>query len=284
MTTPSAAFISDQYLADYFVRIAYQGDGGPTLETLATLHALHPQAIPFENLDSLRGRTVSLDPDVVHDKLVLGQRGGYCYEHNGLFKRVLEKLGFEVKGLMARVMWFAPEGTITQRSHMILRVELEGHSYIADVGFGGLVLTAPLRLDAEEEQATPHERFRLRRNDGHTETSVQAWLGHEWRTLYRFELTEQLAIDYEGPNWYACTHPDSRFVNDLLAARAPAGERYTLLNNQLSMRSAEGKKKQVLHSADELRAVLEDVFGIAVPKDEATDAALARVVLRGAHV
>jgi len=281
MTVPTAARMTDQDLADYFARVAYQGDGKPTLETLAALHALHPQAIPFENLDSLSGRAISLDPAAVHAKLVRGQRGGYCYEHNGLFKRVLEKLGFEVKGLMARVMWFAPEGTITPRSHMILRVELDGCSYIADVGFGGLVLTAPLRLDILDDQATPHESMRLVRANG--EICLQAGLGHEWRALYRFDLAEQLTIDYEGPNWYACTHPSSRFVNDLLVARAPTGARYTLLNNQLSIRSIEGKKKQVLHSADELRAVLEDVFGIAVPKDEATNAALARIVLRGAH-
>ncbi|HSD37287.1 MAG TPA: arylamine N-acetyltransferase [Rhodocyclaceae bacterium] len=281
MTTSTAPPISDQDLADYFARIAYQGDGRPTLETLATLHALHPQAIPFENLDPLSGSVVKLDHEAVQAKLVHGGRGGHCYEHNGLLKRVLEKLGFTVKGLVARVMWFAPEGTLTPRTHMVLRVDIDGVSYLADVGFGGLVLTAPLRLDTQDEQPTPHEHFRLVHTNG--DICVKAGLGHEWRALYRFDLTEQLAIDYEGPNWYACTHPTSRFVNDLLVARAPVGARYTLLNNQLSMRSAEGKKKQALHSADELRSVLEDVFGIAVPRGDATEAALARIILRGAH-
>ncbi|MEC5384976.1 arylamine N-acetyltransferase [Uliginosibacterium sp. H3] len=282
MTMPIAVPLSDEDLADYFTRIAYSGDGKPTLQTLATLHALHPQAIPFENLDPLSGRVVNLAPDAVFAKLARNRRGGHCYEHNGLLKRVLEKLGFTVKGLVARVMWFAPEGTLTPRTHMVLRVDLEGVSYLVDVGFGGLVMSAPLRLDTQDEQATPHERFRLVRTDA--DICVQAGLGHEWRALYRFDLTEQLAIDYEGPNWFACTHPTSRFVNDLLVARAPAGARYTLLNNHLSLRDAAGKKKQVLHDAGELRRVLEEVFAIAVPQDEATDAALARVVLRGGHI
>lgn len=34
-------------------------------------------------------------------------------------------------------------------------------TYIADVGFGGLTLTAPLQLIPAIEQPTPHETFRL---------------------------------------------------------------------------------------------------------------------------
>ena len=281
MTTVNASSLTDKDLDDYLERIGYEAVRAPTLETLAALHALHPQAIPFENLDPLRLRPISLDSAVIHDKLVRGRRGGYCYEQNGLFKRVLEKLGFEVKGLMARVMWFAPEGTITPRSHMILRVVIDGRSYLADVGFGGLVLTVRLLLDKSGEQSTPHELFRLVPMG--EEICVQAKVREAWPALYRFDLAEQLTMDYDSPNWYACTHPASRFVNDLLAARAPVGMRYTLLNNHLTTRTVEGKKKQVLHSADELRSVLENVFDIEVPGDAAMHAALERIVLRGSH-
>ncbi|MDB5813964.1 MAG: nat [Rhodocyclales bacterium] len=271
--------MTDDDLGAYFARIGYTGDGKPTLATLAALHVLHPQAIPFENLDSLRQLSVSLDPQVVYDKLLRAQRGGYCYEQNGLFKRVLERLGFEVKGLLARVLWFAPEGTITPRSHMILRVEIDGRSYIADIGFGSFTLTAPLLLDSTGEQATPHEIFRL--TPLGNDICIQAKMRGEWRSLYRFELTEQAAVDYESPNWYACTHPSSRFVNNLICARTVPDKRYTLLNNQLSTHSlSEGTSKQILHTAEALRASLRDVFGIAVPQDEAMTAALEKIVLR----
>ncbi len=195
-----------------------------------------------------------------------------------MFKRVLERLGFEVKGLLARVLWFAPEGTITPRSHMILRVEIDGRSYIADIGFGSFTLTAPLLLDCTIEQATPHEPFRLISLDN--DICIQAKVRGEWRALYRFELTEQAAVDYEGPNWYACTHPSSRFVNTLMCARTVPGKRYTLLNNQLSTHSlSEGTSKQMLRTADALRTSLRDVFGIAVPEDEAMTAALEKIAL-----
>ena len=52
-------------------------------------------------------------------------------------------------------------GPIGPRSHMLLLVDLDGLPYIADVGFGGNVLTAPLRLEPHIAQATPHESHRL---------------------------------------------------------------------------------------------------------------------------
>ncbi|MDB5461034.1 MAG: acetyltransferase [Caulobacteraceae bacterium] len=38
----------------------------------------------------------SLAPEALQAKLVTGGRGGYCHEHNGVFKAALEALGFQV--------------------------------------------------------------------------------------------------------------------------------------------------------------------------------------------
>ena len=74
----------------YFRRIGYDGPRDASLETLRELHRLHPQAIPFENLDPLLGRPVNLDPASLQAKLVEGGRGGYCFEQNGVlvFRRI----------------------------------------------------------------------------------------------------------------------------------------------------------------------------------------------------
>ena len=95
----------------YFARIGYDGPRTPTLETLRALHLLHPAAIAFEAIDVLLDRGIDLDPAAVDAKLITAGRGGYCYEQNGLFKRVLTALGFEVEGLIARVQWGAPAET-----------------------------------------------------------------------------------------------------------------------------------------------------------------------------
>ena len=149
----------------YFRRVGYDGPRTATLETLRALHLLQPQAIAFENLDPLLKRPVRLDPASLQAKLVDGGRGGYCFEHNLLFAHVLRALGFKVQEATARVRWGVPPGVHTPRVHALLVVEADGGSYLADVGFGGNVLTGPLLLKSREEQATPHEPFRLVQED-----------------------------------------------------------------------------------------------------------------------
>ncbi len=84
-------------LGAYFKRIGYDGPRTNTLETLRALHLLHPQAIPFENLDPLLKRPVKLDLPSLEAKLVAGGRGGYCFEQDLLFAQVLSALGFKVQ-------------------------------------------------------------------------------------------------------------------------------------------------------------------------------------------
>ena len=81
-------------LARYFTRIGYHGPAEPTLEVLRQLHLLHPQAIPFENIDAYSGLGVSLDLARIADKMLARGRGGYCFEHNRLFQAVLEHWAF----------------------------------------------------------------------------------------------------------------------------------------------------------------------------------------------
>ncbi|QTF93484.1 arylamine N-acetyltransferase [Halomonas sp. BM-2019] len=94
--------------AAYRARIGHEGELSPTLETLRRLQARHVAAIPFENLDILLGRGIDISPRAVETKLIGARRGGYCFEQNALFKRVLEAIGFQVEGLLARVLWMAP--------------------------------------------------------------------------------------------------------------------------------------------------------------------------------
>src|SRR5690349_12077583 len=93
----------DPNIDAYFERIGFSGSIAPTLQTLETLHALHPAAIPFENLDPLMGVPVRLELKNLEQKLLFDKRGGYCFEHNLLFKAMLEDLGYDAAGLAARV-------------------------------------------------------------------------------------------------------------------------------------------------------------------------------------
>jgi N-hydroxyarylamine O-acetyltransferase len=248
----------------YFGRIGYGGSHAPTLETLRALHVAHPASIPFENLDPVLGRPVALDAASLTSKLIGSGRGGYCYEQNGLFLRVLSALGFKVAGLAARVLRGHIEPNAPPRSHMLLKVEVEGETFIADVGFGLLTLTAPVRLHETEVQETPHGAVRLRRVADEFELDAQA--DRDWQVLYRFSLEEQLLQDYEAPNWYRATHPDSPFVRNLMVARPLEDGRLGLLNNQFSIRTNDGElSRHQLISGAEIVEVLEEDFGISLP-------------------
>jgi N-hydroxyarylamine O-acetyltransferase len=260
----------------YFQRIGYVGNREPSLETLRELQRKHTAAIAFENLNPLLGLPVRLDVASLERKLVTDRRGGYCFEQNGLFSQVLRALGFELVGLAARVTWNQAEDASTARSHMLLRVTIDRRDYIADVGFGVMTLTEPIRLEVDVEQQTSHEPFRLAAH-GTNELKLQAKLLGAWKTLYRFDLTPQLPIDYEVANYYISTHPASQFVQNLMAARTSAEHRYALINNELSIHRDGHTTRRVLANADELRAALEGEMQLRMPESAALMTLLTRL-------
>jgi N-hydroxyarylamine O-acetyltransferase len=262
----------------YFQRIGYSGECTPTLKTLQSIHQHHAEAIAFENLNPFLKQPVLLDATSLQQKLIYEGRGGYCFEQNLLFRSVLSAVGFQVTNLAARVLWNLKEGTITPRTHMLLQVDIDGEKYIADVGFGGLTLSAPLSLTADIEQSTPHEPFRLIVVD-HSYI-MQAYIGQEWKSLYRFDLQEQQLPDYEVSNWYVSTHPNSLFVNTLIAARPDTDCRYALRNNQLTTHHLHGRtERRVLSTVTELGTALEDIFHLKLPASANLDNALQQLVL-----
>ena len=258
--------MSDDFDLDaYFARIGYGGPARADLETLSALHAAHVGAIPFESLDPLTGRPVRLDLAHLQAKLVRSRRGGYCFEQNHLFRAVLETIGFAVTGLGGRVVWSAPaDAPLGPRLHMLLKVDVCGAPYLADVGFGAHLLDAPLRFEPGLEQATPVARYRLQQEGDLL--ALATWQNDDWRRAYVFDLGPQLPSDYAVSNWFASTHPDFLLTSMLLAERLTADARWTLVNTRLTERRLDGAVvERSLESADELAAVLDEVFDLEPP-------------------
>ena len=267
--------LSPADLSAYLARIGYDGEVAPTRVALARLHFLHPQAIPFENFDALAGRGVKIDLPAVFEKLVGGRRGGYCFEHNTLFHAVLETFGFPVTPLGGRVLMGQAEDAQVARSHKLLRVTCEGEDLIADVGFGGMTLTGPLRLTDGAPQKTPHEPYRLDRSG--EDWWLRTEISGEWRLLYRFTLQPVPAIDEVVANHYVATHPASAFTFTLRAARILPHGRLTLLDRRLTEhRLGETSRQEHVEDDAALRGALEARFGIVLD-DGQWQAALARI-------
>jgi N-hydroxyarylamine O-acetyltransferase len=263
-------------LDTYLQRIGHAGTCKATLETLTAIHYAHACGIAFENLDPWLGVPVHLDPAAVHSKLVRCERGGFCYEHNALLGAALRTLGFSVTDLAARVLWNMPPEMIRPRTHMLLVVDLDSHQYVVDAGFGGMTLTAPLRLDLSTSQATPHGPFRLQPTS--IDRVLQAEVAGEWKSVYRFDLQPQLRSDYEMASWYLCNHPDSMFRQLLVAAKPGPAGRHALRDRQLTLHRLDGSTEtRTLATTAELREALQGIFGIDLSAVSGLDERLARL-------
>lgn len=247
-------------LAAYLERIGLNG-----APTLGAVHRAHATSIPFENLDPWSGRSVSLDLVDVERKLVREGQGGYCFEHNLLLQAGLQQLGFEVDLLLARARTGGWPGPIRPRTHLVLRVWVDGQAWLADVGFGFGGCLDPLPCRAGGPYSQSGWRFRVVL-DG-PELVVQAARGEEWVDQYGVALSPVPLIDIETANWMTSTYPGSPFVRGpIISATATDGSRtlvrsdqkhgFVLVEQQPTRRVA---RPLELH---ELPAILEDRFGL----------------------
>lgn len=249
-------------MAAYLQRLSIGGALAPTYGTLCGLQHAHMLAIPFENLDVLLGRPIRLELDAICDKLLARKRGGYCFEHNLLFRAVLTELGFETTALAGRVHMGAPPGTTPTRTHMMLRVELPEGPFLADAA--GLGPRHPIPLHDGAESAFGHESHRLRRAG--EEWLLQQDIEGHWRDIYSFTLESRRAVDVHVHNHYTSTHPSSRFVQHLLVRRATVDGNIIIRDDQVMTVSEQGVARSQLANRGELYELLRDQIGLDVPE------------------
>ncbi|HEY3687771.1 MAG TPA: arylamine N-acetyltransferase [Streptosporangiaceae bacterium] len=250
----------------YLARVGYTGPREPTAAALRALHRAHTEAIPFENLDIVLGREISVDLDDLQDKIVRRGRGGYCLEHAALFGAVLDRLGFPVVRLNARIA-AADASKIRPRTHALLRVGTDGGPWIADVGFGfGVPEPVPLADGAVSEQGPwayrierygPGWRLLSREADG------------TWSPLHTFIEDPQHWVDYFTTNYFVSTHATSPFVGHAVAMRTTDAARTRLRGRELTTIAPDGRTDVRALDDDSLVAVLRGTFGIALPDDDA---------------
>lgn len=268
----------DVDLNAYFERVGFSGPTTPTLQTLRALHALHPAAIPFENLDSLLGLPVLLDQASLNRKLVADGRGGYCFEQNLMFLRVLRALGFAARGHLAGVLWGGRPVEALAPDHMLITADIAGATYLVDVGFGGLLMTAPLELRGGGEQETALGAYRLTGEDPALRLEFKHH-GEQWRAVYQFSLAEVADDTYMSVNAALNGDPDWFFHHHLLVERAPRTGRSLFYDTRLTTHLGPDRDIRHLRSVADLRDALAG-FGLAVAALPGLDAALQGLVAR----
>ncbi len=244
----------------YCERVGYEGPREPTVDVLRSLHLAHATTIPFENLDILLGKGVSLALPDIEAKLVTGGRGGYCFEQNTLFAAALEELGFGVARRAARVR--SVPGVLTPRAHMLLRVEAEGEPWLADVGFGGNGLLEAIPYDPGAAAEHHGWSYRIVAEDG--DRVLRFCDAGEWKDVYAWGEEEQHPVDFEVANHFTSTHPMVPFVHIVMVQRPGIDVRRRLVHGTLTETRPEATTEMPV-VAEDLLDVLRDVFEIGLP-------------------
>jgi N-hydroxyarylamine O-acetyltransferase len=254
--------MASAFLDAYLTRVGLGHPGAPNLDALRQLHAAHVAAIPFENLDILLGHGIHLGLDRVSDKLIARRRGGYCFEQNTLFLAVLRDAGFTAMPMEARVR--AGSAALRPRTHMVLVVQVEGSSWLADVGFGGEGLLEPVPLRAAPPRASSGLAHRVV-EEGDLRV-LQMRREAEWTDQYAFALQPAYPVDFEMANWFTSTHPESPFVRTLTVQRTTRAVRHVLRYPAYTeIRDAGVRSREITRG--ELLPLLRELFLIRLPDD-----------------
>ena len=245
----------------YCARIHYTGPRDVSLTTLQGLHLAQTHTVPFENLDIHLGRPMSLADADLFTKIVTRKRGGYCYEVNSVFVLLLQALGFQVQGLLARVVF--GHTTLQPRTHQLSLVTVEGEAWIADVGFGREGLRAPLRLIPDVVEQQGPDTFRLRRADGQTFALQKVAAGH-WKDLYVFTLEPFLPVDYLPLNHWHSTSPHSLFTQRKICSIPTTTGRIVAVDMEFKIYTDETTHIIRVQSPTEYVRLLQEYFGLEI--------------------
>jgi N-hydroxyarylamine O-acetyltransferase len=249
--------MATELLDAYRRRVGVADSSVPDLDTLRRLHAAHVAAIPFENLDILLGRGISLELPRLVAKLAVGRRGGYCFEQNTLFLAVLTELGFRAMPMEARVR--AGSTVLRPRTHMVIAVELDDRRWLADVGFGGEGLLEPVALDGTPSVPTAGLAHRIVVEEDLF--VLQARRTAEWDDQYAFRFERMHPVDFEMANWFTSTYPQSPFVRGLTVQRTTPDVRFVLRYPTFTELRSSGVRTREISRA-ELIPLLREVFQI----------------------
>ncbi|XP_066542614.1 arylamine N-acetyltransferase, pineal gland isozyme NAT-3-like [Hoplias malabaricus] len=261
----------------YLTRIGCSFPCSPNLATLKLLHLQHLFTVPFENLSIHMGDKVHLDLPLLYEKIVLKRRGGFCFENNGLFSWLLSKLGFDVHILSAQVKNRFTKAYGPPFDHFIMLVNLNGHRWLCDVGFGsGFQL--PLSLETDQPQKQSHGVYRLRTEDN--VIFMEVLLDNDcvkitkedtaWNALYKFTLTPCQRDDFRAMCDYHQSSISSIFFCKSLCSLLLPNGRVTIIGRKLiitSLSAEEGQpeKTETDLTDEEITELLRDKFGIVLP-------------------
>lgn len=228
-------------LEEYFRRIGFHDSlVKADLATLKLIHKQHVMSVPFENLSIHCGEKITMDIEVIFDKIVRNGRGGWCFENNLLFGWVLREMGYNTTMLGSRI--YGGNDFRSDETHLINMVVIDEKAYIADVSYGvSYQVWEPLELVSGVDQTQAAGIFHLIDNGGfwvlekicrkpkilNPEFANSSLLNRdEMKKIYGFTLEPREVQNFFESNQILQTDPTSLFTNkSICSLQTPTGFR-----------------------------------------------------------
>lgn len=242
----------------YLERINYSGDLIPKIEVLNELQSAHLLNIPFENIDI--HYKIKIDLLNTYNKIVNHNRGGFCYELNGLFYRLLKETGFNVKMVSARV--YKANGDFgAEFDHMALIVKINNNNYLTDVGFGDFSFY-PLKIKFNKEITDKCGIFKFEKYNRDYNIVKRLNDNNEFIPQYLFSENERTLNDFYDMCIYHQMSPDSHFTGNLICSKLTKNGRTTISGNKLKIYDNGILTEQILKTEKEILYKLKELFNV----------------------
>jgi N-hydroxyarylamine O-acetyltransferase len=243
----------------------------PDRHLLRRLQRAHVTTVPFETLavtgpphGEEEGEGVVLTVPHLYEKIVERERGGYCFELNGLFHVLLDALGYDVRRVAARVY----SAVQVPANHHVNVVELD-RPYVVDVGIGPPMPRKPLPIDGESLTDGAGIAWRVvpsGRPDVDYRVESRPLSDTEWTSRYVFDDTPRPLHYFAATNDYLQSAPESSFTGNPTVARSTkTGYRKLSGGTLLEVSPSERHERAV--PADEWNEILAQKFGLRYDPD-----------------
>ncbi len=258
--------LNESQLSAYFARIGlcyedyrHRPLHGRLLWELSMAHSI---TIPFENLDILEGRLLSLDSEDLYDKIITRHRGGNCFELNGLCGVFLRSLGFGVSDYFSRFFRDAGD-SIPMRRHRLLKVEAEDGTFLWDIGIGQRSPRYPLRLVEGLVQRQCGETYRFVKEPFYGWVLYDFYKGN-WERILSFTEEPQADVDFVTACVWCELHPASPFNKQNMISIKTEDGRKSLDGNTFKIFQGEALVSLRELKEEEVPACLQEQFGLTL--------------------
>lgn len=197
-------------------------------------------------------------------KIVHENRGGFCFEQNGLLSAILRELGFDVIRLEANVYHSDTDDYGIPMNHMALLVTIDGQRYLADVGFGA-AFSEPLEMDNPDVHVQDVGKFKIEHDGKIGIYSDHLNSADKMSISYRFFFKSHDLSDYDEACHYMQTSPKTHFTQKRVCSRMTPEGRISLTNTQVITTTLAGERTETpINDEAHYHQILHEQFGIDV--------------------